>query len=114
MIHWGGMGAVAQMKFWEALAAHCGAPSSWSHVCVGPAKAGLFHGSGRVLLVGLESQCPQSEVGTDLSCSWRGRCWLAESNKNMSDVFWLSLICCRPAFRKLWILTDSLAWWLRE
>lgn len=69
MIHWGGMGVVAWMKLWEPLAAHCGAPSSWSQVCVGPAKAGLFHGSGKVLLVGLESQCPVSEVGIGLPCS---------------------------------------------
>lgn len=57
MIHWGGMG-VARMRLWEPLAAHCGAPSRWSQECVGPVKAGLLYGSGKILLVGLESQCP--------------------------------------------------------
>lgn len=44
MIHWEGMGVVAWIKPWEPNAAQCGAPSIWSQVCVGPAKAGLFHG----------------------------------------------------------------------
>lgn len=65
MIHWGGMGVVAWMKLWEPLAAHCGAPSNWSQESVEPAKAGLFHGLEKALLVGLESQF---EVGRDLKC----------------------------------------------
>lgn len=90
------MGVVAWVKPWESSTAHCGAPSSKSSRGSPDSRVreGLF-------LVGLVSS-GTADVGGIGLCSL--------TKKPVSEMFWLSVICCSPSPGNVQILAGFLSW----